>query len=177
MKIKNNVDKWKPSKNQKGLTLVELMVTLSLICIVFFVGYSVYIVGVKGFNHELSIMELQNNTREATKIVTSEMRQANTYTIIPYEIGVTTYVDLGTDQLKLESSDDFVRIYLSNDTLYCYRQNKSDSSEKTSIIANNMSSFKVSETGPKQLRVVIKSNLDKNGKYSELTSDVVIRQD
>lgn len=173
MKKKKWLYKWQASDNQKGFTLVELMVVLCLLVGLISAGYAVYIVGVKGYYNSISTMEAQNTTRDAMSIITSELRQADSYTIT----SSTTGVDSGTDTIIIETLKDTVEFYQIGGKLYCKRTNKADTSDvRVNEIATNMKSIKISQNSSIQCRVTLTSNEDRSGKSSELSSDVVIRQ-
>ena len=63
-------------KNNKGVTLVELVIAMALISIVLALGYSLYYFGFNSVTDQLDMIDNQTNVRLAVKYITQELRRA-----------------------------------------------------------------------------------------------------
>jgi prepilin-type N-terminal cleavage/methylation domain-containing protein len=96
------------SKNEKGVTLVELLAALSLLSIILLLAGSVHIFGLKQSSNQAADIQNQSNVRLAMNIITKEIRKAS---IVRFDNidDVNEENDLltinGTDVYKLENKN------------------------------------------------------------------------
>lgn len=64
-------------QSKKGIALTELIIYASLILIVFFLGYSIYLFGIQGYINNVSSIENQSNVRIAMEHITYHIRRSN----------------------------------------------------------------------------------------------------
>jgi prepilin-type N-terminal cleavage/methylation domain-containing protein len=86
-------------KNEKGVTLIELLVGLALFSMVLLLANSVHLFGQKQVNHQTNEIQNQSNVRLAINIITKEIRKASTVSVTNNILTLN-----GSDIYKLENS-------------------------------------------------------------------------
>jgi prepilin-type N-terminal cleavage/methylation domain-containing protein len=86
-------------KNQKGVTLIELLAAITLLSIVLLLTNSIHLFGQKQMVDQSTEIQNQSNVRLAMDIVTKQIRKASTIYVDNY--GVLT---LDTDIYKLDNN-------------------------------------------------------------------------
>ncbi|MGJ7920538.1 prepilin-type N-terminal cleavage/methylation domain-containing protein [Neobacillus sp. LXY-4] len=86
-------------KNEKGLTLLELLITLALVSMVLLMATSVHLFGQKQMNSQSNEVQNQSNVRLALNIVTKEIRKASSVSVANNVLTIN-----GTDVYKLENN-------------------------------------------------------------------------
>src|SRR4051812_5006625 len=96
------------SKNEEGLTLIELLAALSIVSIVLLLASSVQIFGQKQVNTQTSDFQKQTDVRLAINILTKEIRKASDVSIKgPVMNGIVSSTELminGTDLYKVQNN-------------------------------------------------------------------------
>jgi len=94
--------------DQRGLSLLELMITLSLIVVVLSLAYMYFGFGVQAFERGEKLTIAQMGVRSASDFITSELRYANQIEINP-ENGLDEtgfrYVYLDNDSIRFRNVD------------------------------------------------------------------------
>lgn len=94
------------AKDKKGLTLVELLVTLAILSLVLSVGYGFYYSISRHYLVGSKQSHVHQNVRLAQDMIEKKIRHANKIIIIPS----------GDPPPSSEDGDDYDRIYLDDDT-------------------------------------------------------------
>jgi prepilin-type N-terminal cleavage/methylation domain-containing protein len=87
-------------KNQKGVTLIELLAAIALLSIVLLLANSIHLFGQKQMTDQTTEIQNQANVRLAMDIITKQVRKASTIYVDNY--GVLT---LDTDIYKLDNNN------------------------------------------------------------------------
>jgi prepilin-type N-terminal cleavage/methylation domain-containing protein len=139
--------------NKKGITLIELVIAVGLLSMVMAMGYSFYLMGVKGFLRESTSVDNQFQVRHASYTIGRQIRRADTVTI-----------DIG--KLKLTYPDGSSLVYqLQGDAIM-------GGSYK---LVEGINSFEVSKHGDTIL-LTIRSKDNSDDKAYEITSEITIRK-
>lgn len=136
-------------KSEKGITLIEQLLVLALIIIVFSVGYSLYLIVIKGFVHNADALDGQSNVRIAMDHIVRSFRYSNTIKV---------------DGSYLKTGED--TYYLSGDVLMVNRNQ----------LAVGISEFLILQPQPHQVYVRITSVPDSYGESFSLESWLTIRR-
>lgn len=153
--------------NQKGLTLVELIIAIGLLSAIIAAISAFYIAGSKGFAREISTVDNQRNVRRATNEIGREIRRAKE-------------ADVVSGKLRLSYSDGAViEYYLDGDAIKeaFYRINHVGNLvlDKTSEIVNGMKKFEVTIISDK-INIKIESIENANNNTFKQESEFVLRK-
>lgn len=153
-------------KDNKGVTLIELVVAIAILGTILASIYSFYLVGIKGFSRETTTATNQVSVRRASNDIAREIRRA--VTISPDPLPGET--ETPANELNLTDSEGEVTIYTLNSSDKSIEIKKIDSSNNITYHnpnwANRVSDFEVSQIdGKNQIKVVIRSidNVDISG--------------
>ena len=144
-------------KNQKGFTLVELIVVLAIIALVMGVMSSVFIAATKTFEKGLDQYDLQANIRLASDFIINEVRNAS-------EISLT----------RPDSPNDYNKIFFKNN-MVSYKPAGSARIDLTPAIIDVRRdiNFSLTQTGSQyMLEITIEAVQDEND-YS-ITTQVLL---
>lgn len=86
-------------KNEKGITLIELLAALALVSMVILLASSVQLFGQKQVNNQTNEIQNQSNVRLALNIVTKEIRKASNVSVTNNVLTINN-----TDIYKLENN-------------------------------------------------------------------------
>ncbi len=136
-------------KSKRGITLIEQLLVLSLILIIFLVGYSLYLMGIKGFVYNADALDGQANVRIAMDHIIRSFRYSNTIKV---------------DGSYLKTGED--TYYLSGDVLMVNRNQ----------LAVGISEFVIFQPLPHLVYVRITSVPDSYGRSFSLQSWLTIRR-
>ncbi len=100
-------------KDNRGMTLVELVVAIAILSAILLSIYSLYIVGVRGFARETSTAQNQVSIRRASNEIGRQIRRATS--IIPDP----TIDDVTKNEITLEDSEGEILIYKYDSTNKC----------------------------------------------------------
>lgn len=93
-------------RNNRGISIIELLVACSLLVIVLGVGYNFYYYANQTFNFGLEQANLQNDTRIAVETISNELRYAENISDSAFASEITTYKHLYRDSdntIKIDS--------------------------------------------------------------------------
>jgi len=94
-------------KNNRAVTLIELVVSVSLISLILISVFNFYSHGIETYNEDFQRLIIQQNVRQAFGKLSSCLRLAKAYEIIsPHKVKIIT------------PDDNVVFYYLENDQLY-----------------------------------------------------------
>lgn len=136
-------------KSEKGITFIEQLLVLMLVLIMFSAGYSLYLMGIKGFVYNSNALDGQSNVRIAMDHIVRSFRRSNTIKV---------------DGSYLKTGED--TYYLSGDVLMVNRNQ----------LAVGISEFLIFQPFPDQVYVRITSVPDSYGKSFSLESWLTIRR-
>lgn len=140
-------------KNQRGLTLVELLATLVLISIVLVMVSSIHLMGLKQYSVQSQDVKNQNHVRLAMAMVTKDVRSAGA-------------VSVANNQLTLTTG--------SQTTVYALGQ--SALNKNGMALVQGISQFNVSSgSSSNQVIITIASTPNSQGKSVTLTTSLYIR--
>ncbi|NLI60865.1 MAG: prepilin-type N-terminal cleavage/methylation domain-containing protein [Clostridiales bacterium] len=66
---------------QRGVTLIELLIAVSLILLILSLAYSIYLFGIQGYINNTTAIENQSNLRIAMEHITYHIRRTNNVSI------------------------------------------------------------------------------------------------
>lgn len=136
-------------KNEKGITLIELLVALSLVSMVILLASSVQLFGQKQVNNQTNEIQNQSNVRLALNIITKEIRKAS-------NVSVTNNV------LTINNSD----IYkLENNIL----------KKNSQPLITNIQSFTITKTDDK-VTIIITNTPSNNHPQTTLSATIYLRK-
>ena len=113
-------------KRNKGVTLIELIVSFSILSIVLGAGYSLYAFNSKTFSSGTQQYDLQNEIRLASQFITNEVRNAK-----EFELVLVSQVPV--------NNDGYNYIYINDGILYSKKNGTV--MEKTKAILINLSPY------------------------------------
>lgn len=96
-------------KNEKGLSLVELVISLSLLSVILGIGYSYFYFATNAFRVGQSQSNLQQNIRLATNYITRELRTAHLVEVKGNSFTIPT-TDLHFGYIFIDSSGRIVHL-------------------------------------------------------------------
>ena len=120
--------------NNKGITLIELLIGISLLVIVISIAFLLYFFGITSFSLGTSRGDVQQNARMAADFITSEVRLAETVEI------------LGSNDIE-DLDGNFHYIFLENGSII-YKEKGETPAEKLSDISQKVDFglvFKISD--------------------------------
>jgi prepilin-type N-terminal cleavage/methylation domain-containing protein len=112
------------SINNKGFTMVELLISLGLFGLIISAAGFLYFTGVEGFNRSENQVKVQQNLRVAMNTLSSEIRKADKINIQPNKQKIElTFSDGSLKSYEFVSSHKEIRLAESNSTLAMYIEN------------------------------------------------------
>ncbi|NLT93958.1 MAG: prepilin-type N-terminal cleavage/methylation domain-containing protein [Clostridia bacterium] len=107
--------------NNKGFTLVELLISLGLLGLIISAASFMYFTGVQGFNRSENQVKVQQNLRIAMNTLSSEIRKADGITIHPDERKIDLFFHDGSAKsYEFDWSQKEIRLSDSNSTVAMY---------------------------------------------------------
>jgi Tfp pilus assembly protein PilW len=93
--------------NNIGVTLIELITVISLLLVVFSLGYGIFSNGTNTFMLTEKKLILQQNSRQIANIITNELRFANSFQLLQSypnstELQSDNYIVFNTDEKKIK---------------------------------------------------------------------------
>jgi len=157
--------------NNKGTTLIELLIGSSLLVIVLGIAFSLHSFGTTSFSSGASRVDVQQNARLAADFITSEIRFAKNVDIVDIE-------DI------LESSEEFAEnfhyIFFDESGSIMYKEKGDPPLEKFSDISQKVDfelSFKISDDlhndNDNVLKLIVSAK-DDNARDFEVKTEVII---
>ncbi len=134
--------------NNRGLTLIELVVGIALLATILLSIYSFYIVGIKGFARETTRATNQTSIRRASNEIARQVRRGQ-------DISTTD-----SASLQIVFSDNSQTIYTKNNEnklIASYYKHDSNSPDKETVLSDRVEEFNVL------------LNLEENEDYSQVT--------
>lgn len=162
-------------KDNRGATLIELVVAIAILSTILLSIYSFYLVGVKSFTRETTTVVNQTDIRRASNEIARQIRRAEEINIdgsyllltLPDEAEVKV-ISYKQDGNKLEA-----RYYNSIDDY------DNGNAKSSSVIAERVKVFNVGLSGtpnPDQVTIEIKSIENTEGVSEELNTTLTIRK-
>jgi prepilin-type N-terminal cleavage/methylation domain-containing protein len=109
------------SINNKGFTMVELLISLGLLGLIITAAGFFYFTGVEGFNRSENQVKVQQNLRVAMNTLSSEVRRADKIHIDLDKTKIKLTVSDGSSRsYEFISSDKEIRLAESNSTVAMY---------------------------------------------------------
>ena len=134
------------------MTLIELLITLSLMVIIGSVVFSVFSFGFKGFSTQTSSVDQQANVRYVMGYLTKEIRKAD-------------YVGKDGSILKITNGSTDDEYKLVNHILM----------KNSDELAKDIERFEIEKNGDK-IKITIESIQDNNGQSSSLATEINFRK-
>ena len=158
-------------RDNKGLTLIELVVAIAIISSIIMAISSFYISGVKGFARETTTASNQTEVRRVSNEIAREIRRASS--VVNFSFGT----------IRLRYPDDKgIWYYLSENTLIAdYGLYTSDTSDTnmdtyyTSILSDRIGSFNVNIVGD-NITITIESIENSEGETYKLVTELYLRK-
>jgi prepilin-type N-terminal cleavage/methylation domain-containing protein len=136
-------------KNNRGVTLIEILCALALVSMVLLLANSVNIFGLKQVSEQTSDINNQSNVRLAINIITNEIRSAQN-------------VNVSNNILTINNTD-------------VYKLNNQSLTKNGQAIILDIQKFNIVMNG-KQIFVSIANIPSKNGKQIDLSDTIYIRE-
>ncbi|HHU73927.1 MAG TPA: hypothetical protein GXZ28_04790 [Clostridiales bacterium] len=154
-------------KNNKGTTLIELVIVVGIITTIIAVIAAFYISGVKGFAREASTADNQFKVRRSSNDIGREIRRASNITI-------------NSGKLELEYTDGTKKVYRLEDQiikvdLYIKDAMGGYSYNDTSELVKGIKTFDIS-MNTEQITMKIESLENTEGFTYQLVSEISIRK-
>ena len=157
--------KVKIMKNDKGMTLIELVVGIAILGVILLAIYSFMISGVRGFARESTTANNQAQVRRVSNNIGREVRRASTVEDVSGKL-VLTYPDGKKAEYSLV--DNIIKAkYIDGASSY------------TSDLASGIKTFDIDvadDAGIILVEVTIESVENAQGKTYELTTEITIRK-
>lgn len=138
-----------PSNDERGITLIELLVALALTGIVLTGLMSVYWSASYAFEREYSKSDTQYSARQAKERISNDLRESKSFLIQD-----------GGQKLHLVKDGEEVDYYVNNQQLY-----RDSSNASPSPVVNNIESITFSGSVPGLLEVTVAAKV-KDNEYS-----------
>lgn len=140
------VNKFKNLQNRKGLTLIEIIVTIAIFSIVLVAIMNLFLFNNKVYNVSEKLTRVQFDVRMASDFITTELR--NKDAISTEDNMLTNSIDLAKLQVKYPSLKDIAFEIIRQDSRYLvlYSISGSDINQEnvyridTSVLLNNITS-------------------------------------
>ncbi|WP_453994653.1 prepilin-type N-terminal cleavage/methylation domain-containing protein [Bacillus nitroreducens] len=137
------------TRNNKGITLIELLAVLALLSMVLLLATSVHLFGQKQMSNQTSQIENQANVRLAINILTKEIRKANR-------------TEVSNNVLTINNTD-------------TYTLEKNEITKNGVAIISSIKDLKISKDGNK-IKIDVTSIPDKNNQEVGLSTEIFIRE-
>ena len=147
--------------NNKGVTLIELVIGMGLLVLVLSIGFSLYFFGTSSFEAGTKRGDLQQNARLVADFIMEEVRFARE-------------VEIFDDLEDLNESDDYHYIFLEEGDIK-HKENGEDPVVKFSEISRKVDfdlQVDISEDSDNILKIVVSASDDE--REYEVTTDVLI---
>lgn len=86
-------------KQNKGITLVEMLIAVALVSVVVSLGYMFYFTGFKAFDRNVDRVDLQQNVRHSMSFISKRLLNANDADVVIE--GVSDELRIGKERFKL----------------------------------------------------------------------------
>ena len=155
-------------RDNKGLTLIELVVAIAIISSIIMAISSFYISGVKGFARETTTASNQTEVRRVSNEIAREIRRASS--VVNFSFGT----------IRLRYPDDKgIWYYLSENTLIAdyglYTPENNMDTDYTSILSDRIGSFNVNKVGD-NITITIESIENSEGETYKLVTELYLRK-
>lgn len=144
-------------KNQRGLTLVELLASLVLISIVLVMVSSIHLMGIKQYSVQSQDVKNQDQVRLAMAMVTNDIRQASD---VEVDQDSTTLMNQLTLQIGART--------------IVYSQNQNSLLKNGQPLISGIQQFNVTQTG-KEVSLSVVSIPNQDGKSETLSTNLYTR--
>ncbi len=163
------------SNDNRGLSLVELLIALFLLGIVLALGYNYFFFGMNTFNRGEQQADIQQNARLAADFITRSTRIAERLVILEEGYNLDTVMD----ELNLESEDYYVyHIFEDNGSLWHSRIKEGESeSELFEAISGQIDfelDFDLGSSTPNTLALQITANDQRSDSNFVLDTEILI---
>lgn len=137
-------------KNQKGVTLIELLAAIALLSVVLLVANSIHLFGQKQMSDQTAEIQSQSNVRLAMDIITKRIRKASTISVDNNGV------------LTLDNTD-------------VYKLDNNNLTQNSQPIINNLQKFNIQYDGSK-ITVTIADLPNTNTPQTTLSTTIYIRK-
>jgi prepilin-type N-terminal cleavage/methylation domain-containing protein len=137
-------------KNQKGVTLIELLAAIALLSVVLLVANSIHLFGQKQMSDQTAEIQNQSNVRLAMDIITKRIRKASTISVDNNGV------------LTLDNTD-------------VYKLDNNNLTQNSQPIINNLQKFDIQYDGSK-ITVIIADLPNTNTPQTTLSITIYIRK-
>ncbi|WP_158231746.1 prepilin-type N-terminal cleavage/methylation domain-containing protein [Sporosarcina sp. P19] len=143
-------------KDQKGITLVELLAVLVLLSLIGLMIFGVYLSGKKEYDIQKEKTEHQENILYVMKYLTKEIRKENNFRVFDEDV-LEIKKEIGTD---------------------IYRRKGTTLFKNDEVLADNIKDFKVESSDGKALKIEVFSDdkLNRNKDAKKIETTIVIRK-
>ncbi len=89
-------------KQNKGITLVEMIIAVALLSVVVSLGYMFYFTGFKAFDRNVNRVDMQQNVRHSVSYISKRLLNANDADVVVTTItGASDELRIGNDLFRL----------------------------------------------------------------------------
>lgn len=172
------------NKDNRGVTLVELVVVIAILGAILASIYSFYLVGVKGYTRETTRAINQTSIRRASNEVSRQVRRASDVKVDVESIGLEELND--TSPLQLVFEDGRTIFYnMDGKSLKAYHYTPNPhietgySFDYSRVISDRVSGFDVDlthEANSYKITIIITSMENADGMSDKLESFITLRQ-
>lgn len=143
-------------KDQKGVTLVELLAVLVLLSLIGLMIFGVYFSGKKEYDIQKEKTEHQENIQFVMKYLTKEIRKENNFRVFDDDVL----------EIKKETGTDI------------YRRKGTTLFKNSEAFSENIKDFKVESSDGKALKIKVVSDdkLNRNSDAKKIETTIVIRK-
>lgn len=154
-------------KDNRGITLIELIVVIGLMASIIAAIAAFYVSGVKGYNREVSTADNQYRVRRASNDIEREIRRASNITV-------------NSGKLELEYSDGTKNVYKLEDKVLKIDHYSKDETgayiySYTSELAQGIRTFDIVMNSD-EITMTIESSENSEGVTYKLTTELSIRK-
>ncbi len=147
-------------KNQKGFTLLELLIALGLLAAVVLTIYSMYDFGTKTFIQQTEEITTGTELRDAMDLIIMECRKGQSFS---------------AENKSITTKDYIVTFKLDGTTFKMIKTDRDTTAKSSTILCYNVSSYKF-DVGSKKIDIAIYSDVkDSGGKEMFLEATHFIR--
>jgi len=173
-------------KQNKGITLVEMLIAVALISVVVSLGYMFYFTGFKAFDRNVNRVELQQNVRHSMSYISRELLNAEVNPSDGNSIGgiIRPRTDTQTDINELIL---WHLVWCEQSRRYLWRQKKFDLRGTTlqvnynlgfsspNPLAEGITEFRVARVG-RMITLTISAGAPQQDNHFSLSTQVLLRR-
>ncbi|WP_416151365.1 PilW family protein [Salipaludibacillus sp. HK11] len=145
-------------KTSNGLTLIELLVSITLLSMVLFIITSIHLFSINQSNHQTTHIEHQSNVRLVLNTVTKEIRKAQEIVLLE------------------EGNDDKFHKIEMNEVSYEFYESTNTIKKNEINFVEDIGNFWVKEHNDGKLEIFVESTQLTNGKKTQFSTEIYTRK-